>query len=72
MPDEAATELKRCVRTLGFKGTMLCGRTGTQNLDDPAFAPIFRCTEALGAPVLLHPRTPDIAVEVRMRLASGR
>jgi predicted TIM-barrel fold metal-dependent hydrolase len=62
MPDEAALELERCIRTLGFKGTMLCGRVGTRNLDDPAFAPIFRCAEALGAPVLLHPRTPDMAV----------
>lgn len=62
MPEEAALELDRCVRTLGFKGAMLCGRVGTRQLDDPGFAPIFRCAEALGAPVLLHPRTPDMAV----------
>jgi predicted TIM-barrel fold metal-dependent hydrolase len=62
MPDEAALELERCVRTLGFKGTMLCGRVGTRNLDDPFLAPIFRCAEALGAPILLHPRVPTIAV----------
>jgi predicted TIM-barrel fold metal-dependent hydrolase len=42
MPEEAALELERCVRTLGFKGTMLCGRVGTRNLDDPVFALIFR------------------------------
>jgi predicted TIM-barrel fold metal-dependent hydrolase len=62
MPEEAALELDRCVRTLGFNGAMLCGRVGTRHLDDPAFAPIFRCAEALGAPLLLHPRTPDMAV----------
>lgn len=62
MPEEAALELDRCVRTLGFKGTMLCGRVGTRNLDDPTFSPIFRCAEALGAPILLHPRVPDMAV----------
>lgn len=62
MPDEAALELERCVRMLGFQGTMLCGRVGARNLDDPAFTPIFNCAEALGAPVLLHPHTPDIAV----------
>jgi predicted TIM-barrel fold metal-dependent hydrolase len=62
MPDEAALELERCVATLGLTGTMLCGRVGTRNLDDPAFAPIFRCAEALGVPALLHPRTPDMAV----------
>jgi len=62
MPEEAALELDRCVRTLGFKGTMLCGRVGARNLDDAFLSPIFRCAEALGAPVLLHPRAPDMAV----------
>lgn len=62
MPEEAALELDRCVRTLGFKGTMLCGRVGTRNLDDPSLFPIFQSAEALGAPILLHPRTPDMAV----------
>ncbi len=62
MPDEAALELERCMRELGFKGTILCGRVGPRNLDDAAFSPIFRCAEALNAPILLHPRTPDTAV----------
>lgn len=61
-PDEAAIELERCVRELGFKGTMLCGRVGARNLDHPDLAPIFQTAEALGAPILLHPRTPDRAV----------
>ncbi len=62
MPEEAALELDRCVRTLGFKGTMLCGRVGARNLDDPTLAPIFQSAEALAVPVLLHPRVPDLAV----------
>jgi predicted TIM-barrel fold metal-dependent hydrolase len=62
MPEEAALELERCTRTLGFKGTTLCGRVGTRNLDDPTLSPIFRGAEALGAPILLHPRIPDMAV----------
>ena len=62
MPDEAALELERCVGTLGFKGTMLCGRVGTRNLDDPVLAPVLDCAAQLGMPVLLHPRTPDMAV----------
>ncbi len=62
MPDEAALELDRCVRTLGFKGTMLCGRVGARNLDDPALSPIFQSAEALSAPILLHPRAPEMAV----------
>ncbi len=62
MPEEAAEELERCVNTLGFKGTMLSGRVGTHNLDDPMFTPVFRCAESLGTPILLHPRTPPVAV----------
>ena len=62
MPEEAALELERCVRTLGFKGTMLCGRVGARNLDHPTLSPIFQSAEALGAPVLLHPRVRREAV----------
>lgn len=61
-PEEAALELERCIRTLGFKGAMLCGRVGARNLDDLTLSPIFQSAEALGAPILLHPRTPDVAV----------
>ncbi len=61
-PDEAALELERCVRTLGFKGTMLCGRVGDRNLDHANFFPIFKSAAALTVPVLLHPRTPAMAV----------
>ena len=61
-PEEAALELERCVRTLGFKGTMLCGRVGARNLDHPTLSAIFQSAEALGAPVLLHPRLPDMGV----------
>lgn len=62
MPEEAALELERCIKVLGFKGTMLCGRVGTHNLDHPTLSPIFQSAEALGAPILLHPRTPELAV----------
>lgn len=62
MPAEAALELERCVRTLGFKGTMLCGRVGDRNLDHSDFLPIFKSAAALKVPVLLHPRTPAMAV----------
>ena len=62
MPDEAAVELERCVRTRGFKGTMPCGRVGSRNLDDPSLSPILESAERLGAPILLHPGTPDRAV----------
>lgn len=61
-PEAAARELERCVRDLGFKGTMLCGRVGARNLDHPALEPVFATAAALKVPVLLHPRTPDAAV----------
>jgi uncharacterized protein len=62
MPEEAALELERCIKVLGFKGTMLCGRVGTRNLDHPTLSPVFQSAEVLGAPILLHPRTPELAV----------
>lgn len=62
VPTEAVRELERCIKTLGFKGAILCGRVGTRNLDHADLAPVFRCAEALGAPLLLHPRVPSQAV----------
>jgi predicted TIM-barrel fold metal-dependent hydrolase len=61
-PEAAARELERCVTTLGFKGTMLCGRVGTRNLDHPDLDPIFAAAASLRVPILLHPRTPIDAV----------
>lgn len=62
IPEEAALELERCVTTLGFKGTVLCGRVRAHHLDDSLFASVFDCAAALGVPVLLHPRTPPASV----------
>lgn len=62
MPDEAALELERCVRKLGFKGSMLCGRVGDRNLDHPDLFPILASAAALKVPILLHPRTPAEAI----------
>lgn len=62
IPDKAALELERCVSQFGFKGTILCGRVGTQGLDEPTFAPVLEAAARLNVPVLLHPRTPAPAV----------
>lgn len=62
MPEEAALELERCVRMLGFKGTVLCGKIGRRNLDDKIFLPIFECAQDLNVPIFIHPRTPDASV----------
>jgi predicted TIM-barrel fold metal-dependent hydrolase len=61
-PEAAARELERCVKTLGFKGTMLCGRVGERNLDHPDLQPIFAAAADLTVPILLHPRTPPASV----------
>ncbi len=68
-PQAAALELERCVLSLGFRGTMLCGRVGERNLDHPDFTPVFDCAQRLRVPVLLHPRTP--AMPVRQAYYSG-
>ena len=57
-PAEAAKELERCVRTLGFKGANINGHTRGRYLDDPFFAPILATSDALGVPIYLHPTVP--------------
>jgi predicted TIM-barrel fold metal-dependent hydrolase len=57
-PDEAAKELERSVRQLGFKGTNINGHTRGRYLDDPFFAPILASADALGVPIYLHPTAP--------------
>jgi aminocarboxymuconate-semialdehyde decarboxylase len=57
MPDgnEAAKELERCVKTLGFKGVQILTNVAGKELSDPAYAPFWKKAEELGALVLLHP-----------------
>ncbi len=61
-PEAAAKELERCVKQLGFKGTMIHGQTNGLFHDDKQFWPIFECAERLGVPVYLHPSFPNPAV----------
>jgi aminocarboxymuconate-semialdehyde decarboxylase len=57
MPDgkEAAKELERCVKKLGFKGVQILTNVAGRELSDPAYAPFWQKAEELGALVLLHP-----------------
>ncbi len=57
MPDghEAASELERCVKTLGFKGVEVLTNVAGKELSDPAFAPFWSKAEELGAVVMIHP-----------------
>lgn len=62
-PEKAAGEFERCVKKLGFKGTLIHGTTKGVFLDDPRFTPIFEVAQALDVPVYLHPTLPPKSVE---------
>jgi len=57
-PEAAADELERCVRDLGFKGTMIHGHTQGSFLDDKKYWGIFERAQALDVPIYLHPTLP--------------
>ena len=52
---EAATELERCMKVLGFKGVEILTNVAGKELSDPAFAPFWKKAEELGALVMIHP-----------------
>ena len=52
---EAATELERGMKTLGFKGVEILTNVDGHEISDPAYAPFWKKAEELGALVLLHP-----------------
>src|SRR5664279_1711667 len=53
--NEAAKELERCMKTLGFKGVEILTNVNGKELSDPAFAPFWKKAEELDALVLIHP-----------------
>ena len=52
---EAAAELERGMRQLGFKGAEVLTNVAGRELSDPAFAPFWAKAEELGALVVIHP-----------------
>src|ERR1043166_2814135 len=52
---EAAAELERAMKVLGFKGAQVLTNVGGKELSDPAFAPFWAKAEELGALVVIHP-----------------
>lgn len=58
-PKAAVRELERAVTKLGMNGAMLFGRTRDKNMDHPDFWPIYEAAEALGAPLYIHPQSPQ-------------
>jgi predicted TIM-barrel fold metal-dependent hydrolase len=61
-PDDAAKELERAVKTLGFKGAMINSHTQGEFLDDKKYRPVLECAASLDVPIYLHPREPHPAV----------
>ena len=53
--NEAAKELERCMKTLGFKGIEILTNVDGHEISEPAYAPFWKKAEELGALVLLHP-----------------
>jgi predicted TIM-barrel fold metal-dependent hydrolase len=61
-PAEAARELERCVKELGFPAVMLDGTVDGKFLDAPEFLPVLEAMEALDVPLYLHPARPPESV----------
>lgn len=57
-PQEAANELERCNKDLGFCGVMINGQTNGAYLDDDRFSVFWERAEALGTPIYIHPYNP--------------
>jgi gamma-resorcylate decarboxylase len=63
-PDEAARELTRCVKDLGFVGALVNGFSQAGSADSalyydlPQYRPFWRTVTELGVPFYLHPRNP--------------
>jgi 5-carboxyvanillate decarboxylase len=58
-PIEAADELERTVKQLGFKGANINSHIWGEYLDDKKYWVIFEKAEKLGVPIYLHPREPS-------------
>ena len=63
-PEEAARELTRCVKELGFVGALVNGFSQAENPDSaiyydlPQYRPFWRTVAELDVPFYLHPRNP--------------
>ena len=65
LPIDAASELRRSVQELGFKGAMIHGLSAGKMVDEKFFWPIFAEAERLDVPIYLHPALPDKEVTER-------
>lgn len=54
-PDAAASELERCVTSLGFVGALIENHLNGEFYDAEKFWPVFAKAEALDVPLYIHP-----------------
>lgn len=52
---EAAKELERTVKLLGFRGVQILTNVAGREISEPAYAPFWKKAEELGALVVIHP-----------------
>jgi len=65
-PKQAADELERAVKQLGFKGALLNGATNGEYYDNQKFWPVWERAEALQVPIYLHPaNAPDVTAAIK-------
>lgn len=70
-PGEAADELERAVKELGFVGWNTHSNISGSYLDDEEFLPILERAEKLGVPIYLHPTIPAIPQAQKYGFALG-
>ena len=64
VPEACADELERCVKELGFVGTLIGNRVNGGFLSEPQYDPILAKAEELGVPVFVHPgEVPQAVVD---------
>ena len=66
-PQDAAAELRRCVRNLGFVGSLVDNNTNGRFYDDTFFWPIFQAHVELNVPCYIHPTYHYDAMDVLYR-----
>jgi predicted TIM-barrel fold metal-dependent hydrolase len=66
-PGDAVTELRRCVKELGFVGSLVDNNTNGRFYDDPFFWPILEAHVELDIPCYIHPTYHYDAMDVLYR-----
>ncbi|KAL1608338.1 hypothetical protein SLS60_003279 [Paraconiothyrium brasiliense] len=61
-PEDAVTELRRCVKELDFVGALIDSNCGGRFYDDAFFWPVFEAAADLDVPIYIHP-CPNEAVK---------